>query len=93
MKNVLNIEIRNDKLKKFNKTNIELLKQAVHYAVQELINASYTYKKFNSTHEGWAILKEEVDEMWDEIKNNEKDLAREEAIQVAAMALRYLMDC
>lgn len=42
-------------------------------------------------HEYYAILKEEVDEMWDAIKKDEpqEELVKE-AIQVAAMVFRYL---
>ena len=50
--------------------------------------------KFNSAHEGFAILKEEVDELWDEIKNDSpRIMLRDEVKQVAAMALRFLTDC
>lgn len=49
---------------------------------------------FNSAHEGFAVLKEEVDELWDHVKVNQKrrDLTamRAEAIQVAAMALKFV---
>lgn len=49
---------------------------------------------FNSAHEGFAVLKEEVDELWDHVKVNQKkrDLLamRAEAIQVAAMALKFV---
>lgn len=49
---------------------------------------------FNSAHEGFAVLKEEVDELWDHVKVNQKrrDLPamRAEAIQVAAMALKFV---
>ncbi len=50
-----------------------------------------------SAHEGYAILKEEVDELWDAIKLNESSPVRdkkikEEAYHVAAMSLRFLMD-
>ena len=48
---------------------------------------------FNSQHEGYAVLKEEVDELWDEIKNkhaNEMD-TKAECIQVAAMAIKMLI--
>lgn len=50
---------------------------------------------FHSAHEGYAVLLEEVDELWDEIKKREADPARmrAEAMQVAAMALRFVMDC
>ena len=42
-------------------------------------------------HEFYAILKEEVDELWDAIKADEpQDRVRDEAIQIAAMVLRYL---
>lgn len=52
---------------------------------------------FNTAHEGYAILAEEVDELWGHVKTNQKrrDLAamRKEAIQVAAMALRFAAEC
>lgn len=46
---------------------------------------------FNSTHEGYAVLKEEVDEMWDEIKADEVSRSVEECIQVGAMAVKYIV--
>jgi hypothetical protein len=51
----------------------------------------FNERNFNSTHEGFAVLKEEVDELWDEVKRNaDKARLREEAIQVAAMAIRFI---
>ena len=42
-------------------------------------------------HEFYAILKEEVDEMWDAIKADDPiEDVRAEAIQIAAMVFRYL---
>lgn len=59
----------------------------------EYIRASSVHpKSFSSAHEGYAILKEEVDEMWDAIKEDDVQHARREAIQVGAMAIRFLMD-
>jgi len=51
-------------------------------------------RRFNSAHEGYAVLLEEVDELWDEIKANPQDRRRmrAEAIQVAAMAMRFLVE-
>jgi hypothetical protein len=54
--------------------------------------ATGKFPPFRSSHEGYAILKEEVDEFWHEVKANNIKLAREEVAQVAAMAIRYLMD-
>jgi hypothetical protein len=54
---------------------------------------------FNSRHEGYAILLEELDELWDIIKINHakkpecRDDMKKEAIQVAAMAIRFIEDC
>jgi hypothetical protein len=50
---------------------------------------------FNSSHEGFAVLKEEVDELWDEIKNDKspgsKERQIEEAIQIGAMAAKFIL--
>ena len=60
----------------------------------EYESATKKFGTFNSTHEGYAIIKEELDELWDDIKNNEnKNKIREEAKQVAAMAIRFMIDC
>lgn len=59
---------------------------------EELTRATNLYGPIRSSHEGYAVILEEVDEMWDEIKKNDIDKAREEALQVAAMAIRFLMD-
>ena len=60
----------------------------------EVVQASRKHKPMNSAHEGYAVLKEEVDELWDEIKHKQQNhrLMRKEAIQVAAMAIRLIHD-
>ena len=59
----------------------------------EYYRATSLHGSFNSTHEGYAIIKEEVDELWDEVKKNGSPKAlREEAIQIAAMAIRFCTD-
>lgn len=59
----------------------------------EAERANENWPKFNSAHEAFAVLKEEVDELWDHVKTNQKkrDLAemKKEAIQIAAMAVRF----
>lgn len=65
----------------------------VDQAWKELQKCLSNWPEFNSAHEGFAVLKEEVDELWDHIKVNQKkrdlDAMKNEAIQVAAMALRF----
>lgn len=51
--------------------------------------------QFHSTHEGYAVLKEEIDELWDEIKasksfNSANRMMINEAVQVAAMAIKFI---
>jgi hypothetical protein len=61
----------------------------------ELDRATALHGNFHSLHEGYAVLKEEVDELWDEIKKREPDKNKvaNEAVQVAAMAVRLIKDC
>ena len=40
--------------------------------LNEYRRAGETYDEFTSPHEGYAVLLEEVDELWDEIKNDRK---------------------
>lgn len=59
----------------------------------ETITASQNWPPFNSAHEAFAVLKEEVDELWECVKVNQKkrdlEKMKKEAIQVAAMAVRF----
>ena len=59
-------------------------------------NRAQRWPAMNSAHEGFAVLAEEVDELWDHVKTRQpdRDIAAmtREAVQVAAMALRFLTD-
>jgi len=66
------------------------LTAALGAVVQELEVARKAFPAMRSNHEGYAILLEEVEELWADIKAN-KD-PRAEAIQVAAMAIRFLIE-
>lgn len=62
----------------------------------ELYRARSKFAAFNSAHEGCGVLREEFEELWDEVKakNGARDVAamRKEAIQTAAMAIRFVID-
>jgi NTP pyrophosphatase (non-canonical NTP hydrolase) len=65
-------------------------------ACKELAKARRKSPTMRSAHERFAILKEEVDELWDEIKgaDDSEQMARmrPEAVQVAAMVLQFIED-
>lgn len=45
-----------------------------------------------SLHHGYAVLLEEMDELWHAIKHESIERVRAEAVQVAAMAIRLLVE-
>ena len=73
-----------------NATKINAIAIAVGLEVEK---AERNWPPYNSAHEGFAVLKEEVDELWDHVKMKQqnRNLAamKNEAIQVAAVAIRF----
>jgi hypothetical protein len=69
-----------------------------HSVADEHSKAINKFSKFNSSHEGYAVIKEELDELWDIIKCKNyypecaQDDMKKECIQIAAMALRFIKD-
>jgi hypothetical protein len=64
----------------------------------EFYRAQSRFPAFNSAHEGYTVILEESDELWAEVKDNKRTpdeyikAMRGEAVQVAAMALRFIHD-
>jgi hypothetical protein len=61
----------------------------------ELRRARGKFGPMASPHEAYAVILEEVDEFWDAVKTKgcPPEFARAELIQVAAMAMRAVLDC
>jgi NTP pyrophosphatase (non-canonical NTP hydrolase) len=75
--------------------NDEIYRPLIEEVLTEINKAKLKHgtAPFNSTHEGYAVLLEEVEELWQEIKSdNRSGNMRKEAIQVAAMILRFLAE-
>ncbi len=71
----------------------ENLNQAFEDVRRELLGALVKNGPFGSRHEGYAIMLEEVDELWDEIKQDgESSKVYAEAMQVAAMATEIMVN-
>jgi hypothetical protein len=67
--------------------------------LDEFQRARTRFAPFNSAHEGYAVILEEVEELWTEIKDNkrieanrQKDM-RAEAIQIGAMIIAFITEC
>lgn len=73
-----------------------LLQVFLNEVYTEVQRATDKYPPFNSAHEGYAVLLEEVDELWAEVKRRQgqRDPERliEEAKHVAAMAARFAVE-
>ena len=71
------------------------VEDATQSILAEFKKAESKFSEFRSEHEGYGVLLEEVDELWYEIKNNKRPGAeermREEAAQVGAMALKFIV--
>lgn len=62
----------------------------------ELARAEAAHAPMHSAHEGYAVLLEEFDELkahvWTKQKNRDVAAMRKEAIEIAAMAIRFVKD-
>ena len=60
----------------------------------ELGRARAHHGPMRGVHEGWAVIYEELDELWDEVraKKLNPDKLRKEALQTAAMCVRFIED-
>ena len=62
----------------------------------ELIEARQKHGPMNSLHESWAVIYEEVDELWEHVrkkaKNRDKEEILKELVQIAAMCQKSAED-
>lgn len=72
----------------------DLVRNILDDVAAEVDRAIEKHPSMMSTHHGYAVIQEEVDELWDLIKRDRGrfERAREEALQIAATAVRYILD-
>ena len=73
---------------------VEAIDAALAEVRAELTAAMGAHDAMRGPHEGWAVIHEEEDELWDEVRQRHpnNDRLRSEARQVAAMAVRFMVD-
>ncbi|GAB4508198.1 MAG: hypothetical protein Tsb0020_55980 [Haliangiales bacterium] len=61
---------------------------------EEVQRAELRHAPMNSPHEGWSVIYEELEELREHVRadTGRSAEARKEAIQVAAMGLRYVLN-
>lgn len=61
---------------------------------KELDDANTKFQPFKSTHEAYAVIKEEFEEYWEEVKKKNPDLKnmKKELIQVCAMCVKTIQN-
>lgn len=62
--------------------------------VAEVEKAVRKHAPMHSPHEGWSVIFEELEELREHVRadTGRSDEARKEAIQIAAMGLRYALN-
>lgn len=70
--------------------------KALHMVYEEYQKAIAKHERFHNAHEGYAVIKEEFDELWDEIRKKESARSKEamtlEAVQTCATLIRFLVE-
>lgn len=76
------------KLNNLNYYNMDIYKEIK----KELDYANEKFPPFKSTHEAYAVILEEMDEFWDEVKKRNPDLKnmKKELIQISAMCIKTI---
>ncbi len=70
------------------------LEDALEAVAREYESARLSHAPMHSAHEGWAVIAEELDELWDHVKHDTAGSpeAANEAIQMAAMAIAFALE-
>jgi hypothetical protein len=80
--------------KKFTKDELQklsIMSKITKNIIEELESSNQKHGAFNSTHEALAVIREEYLEFEQEIfHGKDKSAARQEAIQLAAMAVKFI---
>lgn len=75
-------------------TETDKITNIVVEVVHEVGRATELHGEMGTFHHGYAVILEEMDELWEQVKKSGYNVAeiRREAIQVAAMAIRFVHD-
>lgn len=74
--------------------NEKLLDELLALIRYEVLRACAKHPTMPTGHHGYAVIKEELDELWEHVRSDTWNgpKARKEAMQIAAMGIRYVLD-
>lgn len=74
--------------------NSDRLDDVLEQVRRQVIKAMTKHRSMASPHEGASVIREEYEELWDHVKadTGQTHEAAQEALQVAAMGVRYVYD-
>jgi len=84
--------LKEDDQPSLNISSDALIQKVMQEVTEEYKRAASKFAPMHSAHEGWAVIKEEFDELWNAIMKNDAVNMHEEAVQVSAMGIRFLID-
>ena len=58
----------------------------------EFFRATRKHPAFNSSYEGFAVMKKQLDDAWEDIKCRDADGAARRSIKLAARGMRFFYD-
>lgn len=72
----------------------DLKQKAIEMVMSEYDRATSIHGPFNSAHEGHSVIREEFEELWEEVRRRDKDgnAMLKEAVHTTAMGLRFIVD-
>jgi len=89
----IEIDFGNEKMSPEQNVKAVKLISCLSQLIDEFIRATTKHPMpFHTTHEGYAVVAEELDEVWDAVRSNQKVAAVKEAIETSAMGLRFAYD-
>lgn len=69
------------------------LKESIELIKEELERSNEKHRDyFASTHEAYAVIKEELEEFWEDVKKDNIQGCIDESVQIAAMCVKFLMN-
>lgn len=70
----------------------EITESAIKALLSQLTRDFRDYAPISSQHEGFALLKERLDQLWQFVQRREREEAMHEALLLAAVAMRFVIE-